>query len=251
MYIHSLIFLCCSAGLIFHNGNIIAASSEKTSALVRQLIAADDIHVPPNADQPGQPVTVTVSLSAAGIQHDRRQPDVVILHGTLELQWKNSRLTWEPQQHNNITLVQLPVEHVWLPDITLYNRASASASSSCDDARSQVYPANRRMLSVHSEGSVTWIAPVSFPLSCNNTVGGGEVHCAIKLASWTYHGLLIDLKAGSDKIQAIDYVDSSPLGSNYRITNSTVVRNVVFYACCPELFPSIDMTFTAKRAAAS
>ncbi|XP_055352181.1 neuronal acetylcholine receptor subunit alpha-2-like isoform X5 [Paramacrobiotus metropolitanus] len=227
--VNSLLFFCCAAGLINRNNNIIAASSVKTSALVRQLLAADDVHVPPNADQPGQPVRVNVGLQVAGVQHDRSESDLLILHGFLDLRWENSRLAWDPLQHHNITAVRLPADRVWVPDMTLYNSAFINSY----DTRSRaVFPGERQLVSVRSDGTVMWIPRVTFPLSCNSTrnAAGDEVHCAIKL---DYSNLY------------------SSRDSSYRIIDSTAVRNEVSYSCCPQAYPSIDITFTARSAAVS
>ncbi|XP_055352180.1 neuronal acetylcholine receptor subunit alpha-6-like isoform X4 [Paramacrobiotus metropolitanus] len=239
MYPSSILFFCCSAGLICHK-NIIAASSVKTSALVRQLIAAEDVHVPPNADQPGQPVLV-----------ERPESDLVIVLGFLDLNWRDSRLTWEPQEHHNITAVHLPADRVWLPDITLYNSAFINSY----DTRSRaVFPGERQLVSVRSDGTVMWIPRVTFPLSCNSTrnAAGDEVHCAIKLASWTYDASQIDLRTWGDITHRHDYSNLySSRDSSYRIIDSTAVRNEVSYSCCPQAYPSIDITFTARSAAVS
>ncbi|XP_055352203.1 acetylcholine receptor subunit alpha-type acr-16-like [Paramacrobiotus metropolitanus] len=254
MYIRRLvIFLCCSAGLIGHHKNIIAASSLKTSALVRHLIAAADVYVPPNADQPGQPVTISVHLTATGIQREHAlQSDLVVLLGFLDLNWRDSRLTWDPLQHHNISVVHLPADRVWLPDITLYNSAFIN---SYDPRSRAVFPEERQLVSVHSDGTVTWIPRVTFPLSCNTTqnTAADEVHCAIKLASWMYDGSLVDFVTDFDYIShRSDYSDLySQRVTRYRIVASSAVRNVRYYTCCPEPYPSVDMTFTARRAAAS
>ncbi|XP_055352176.1 neuronal acetylcholine receptor subunit alpha-2-like isoform X1 [Paramacrobiotus metropolitanus] len=249
--VNSLLFFCCAAGLINRNNNIIAASSVKTSALVRQLLAADDVHVPPNADQPGQPVRVNVGLQVAGVQHDRSESDLLILHGFLDLRWENSRLAWDPLQHHNITAVRLPADRVWVPDMTLYNSAFINSY----DTRSRaVFPGERQLVSVRSDGTVMWIPRVTFPLSCNSTrnAAGDEVHCAIKLASWTYDASQIDLRTWGDITHRHDYSNLySSRDSSYRIIDSTAVRNEVSYSCCPQAYPSIDITFTARSAAVS
>ncbi|XP_055352208.1 neuronal acetylcholine receptor subunit beta-4-like isoform X1 [Paramacrobiotus metropolitanus] len=261
MYVNSvIIFLCCSAGLIGRN-NIIAASSVKTSALVRQLLAADDVHVPPNADQAGQPVNVSLSLTATGVQHDRPDSDLVTLLGFLNLEWTNSRLTWDPLQHHNITLVHLPADRVWLPDMTLYNSYNACK---------RVFPEERELLGVRPDGTVSWSPYVSFPLTCSrtqNAAGEAEVHCAVKLASWLYDSSVIDVivvpsssvigTTGSvhmflqNEAALNTYSYAYRLGSRYHITGSTVVRRVLYYPSGPEAYPYIEMTFTATRAAAS
>ncbi|XP_055352219.1 acetylcholine receptor subunit alpha-type acr-16-like isoform X2 [Paramacrobiotus metropolitanus] len=221
-----IILLCCSAGLIGHTNVIIAASSAKTSALVRHLIAAEDVHVPPNADQPGQPVLVEVSLQVTAIQHDSPELDLAMLRGFLDLNWRDSRLTWEPQEHHNITAVRLPADRVWLPDITLYNglvdvggrtvsvhtnnRSTATPGlhrcplfswrlvhslSSYGTRCRAVFPEERKLVLVQLDGRVTGVPRVTFPLSCNKTrnyYSSGEVHCAVKLASWMYDGSLVE-----------------------------------------------------------
>ncbi|XP_055357938.1 neuronal acetylcholine receptor subunit alpha-2-like [Paramacrobiotus metropolitanus] len=232
MYINNIIiFLCCSAVVIHHT----SARSVMTSVLVQHLMDSDSVHVQPNADQQGQPVVVKIGLSVTGIQHERPESNSVKVHGFLKLEWKNSRLAWEPLEYNNITVARVPSDHVWLPDITLFNNF---------DARSRVFSEEKKLVLVMSDGSVIWVPPVTFPISCNSTetrADGGELNCFIKLGSWTYDETLIDVQADSDKI------DDLYLGSSYRITDSKVVRNSAVYPCCKEAYPSIDITFTAKR----
>ena len=40
----------------------------------------------------------------------------------LRHEWKDQLLTWDPSDFNDIRSISIPNEHIWLPDIVLYNR---------------------------------------------------------------------------------------------------------------------------------
>lgn len=40
----------------------------------------------------------------------------------VELEWTDSKLVWEPEDFGGVTALFIPSEHLWLPDLLLYNK---------------------------------------------------------------------------------------------------------------------------------
>ena len=40
--------------------------------------------------------------------------------------WEDYRLSWRPGEYGNLTVMHIPAELIWLPDIILYNNADGS-----------------------------------------------------------------------------------------------------------------------------
>lgn len=37
-------------------------------------------------------------------------------------EWNDKKFTWDPAEYGGITELYVPSEHIWLPDIVLYNK---------------------------------------------------------------------------------------------------------------------------------
>ncbi len=41
----------------------------------------------------------------------------------LEQKWIDYRLVWDPADYENVQMLYVPAENIWLPDIVLYNKS--------------------------------------------------------------------------------------------------------------------------------
>ena len=49
---------------------------------------------------------------------------------TLHQVWNDYRLMWDPEEYEGIKKIRLPSQHIWLPDIVLYNKYVCSVIDS-------------------------------------------------------------------------------------------------------------------------
>ena len=56
--------------------------------------------------------------------------DVMVLYlvcGCMMQEWQDEQLQWDPDEFNGISILRLPCDSIWLPDIVLYNRCVTTA----------------------------------------------------------------------------------------------------------------------------
>lgn len=67
--------------------------------------------------------------------------------------------------------------------------------------------------------------------------------CSMKMGSWAYDGLQVDVTNNSNTVDLTNYVDNG----EWQLISSEAVRNVKFYTCCPEPFPDVTFWFHLRR----
>ncbi len=117
------------------------------------------------------------------------------------LEWGDPRLTWDPQEYDNITKVWAWIadgggggetSEIWTPDIELWNLESAIS-----DTLGDTYAV------VSYDGSIYWTRPGHLRPTCKfyglNNFPFDELTCQIEFGSWAYSGKYLRLvKGGSD-----------------------------------------------------
>ncbi len=92
---------------------------------------------------------------------------------------------------------------------------------------------------VTPEGKVFWPPPAKLRSSCKIDVTFfpfDDQICTLKFGSWTYSGLQLNLL--NNTVDLLNYVESG----EWQLRSIKVVRNVVYYPCCPKE-PYPDLTF--------
>jgi len=151
----------------------------------------------------------------------------------LRISWIDTRFTWD-KEALGITLLRVPSNKVWLPDVTLYNSAQQGERLKCWDSNVLIY----------STGKVLWVPPCHLETYCNLTVARSpykEQLCTLKFGSWTFDGLTMGLDFWQGEKYA-DVQDYFGRNTKYEITKNTAVKNEKKYDCCVE--PYFDLTYT-------
>ena len=101
---------------------------------------------------------------------------------------------------------------------------------------------------IYSDGSVSWVPTVKLSVLATKSPytswfeesADHDWAATLKFGSWTYSGFGMDLKFAGEPEMDLQTFESK----TYSVVNNTGVRNVVYYACCPESY--IDLTYSLK-----
>ncbi|KAG7308228.1 D-arabinose 1-dehydrogenase (NAD(P)(+)), partial [Plutella xylostella] len=105
----------------------------------------------------------------------------------VEQSWYDYKLRWEPREYGGVHMLHVPSDHIWRPDIVLYNNA---------DGNFEVTLATKA--TIYHQGLVEWKPPAIYKSSCEIDVEYfpfDEQTCVLKFGSWTYDGFKVNAPA--------------------------------------------------------
>ncbi|XP_069739995.1 neuronal acetylcholine receptor subunit beta-2 [Narcine bancroftii] len=115
----------------------------------------------------------------------------------LTQEWNDYRLKWDPEKYEGIDRLRISSQHIWLPDIVLYNNADGSYEVS-------LYT----KAIVYSSGHIFWLPPAIYKSACRIEVRHfpfDQQNCTLTFRSWTYDCTEIDLVLSSDVASRDDF----------------------------------------------
>ncbi|XP_046452694.1 acetylcholine receptor subunit alpha-like isoform X3 [Daphnia pulex] len=162
----------------------------------------------------------------------------------VEQYWYDYKLMWEPSEYGEVSMLHVPSDHIWRPDISLYNNA---------DGNFEVTLSTKA--TVYSNGLVEWKPPAIYKSSCEIDVEYfpfDEQTCVMKFGSWTYDGNKVDLRH-LDEVEGSNIVDIGMdlsefyMSVEWDILEVPAVRSEKFYTCCVEPYLDITFNITMRR----
>ncbi|XP_043672313.1 acetylcholine receptor subunit alpha-like isoform X1 [Vespula pensylvanica] len=162
----------------------------------------------------------------------------------VEQSWYDYKLRWEPKEYGGVHMLHVPSDHIWRPDIVLYNNA---------DGNYEVTLMTKA--TVYYSGLVVWQPPAVYKSSCSIDVEFFPYDvqtCVLKLGSWTYDGFKVDLrhmdeKSGSNIVEVGVDLSEFYMSVEWDILEVPAVRNEKFYTCCDEPYLDITFNITMRR----
>ncbi|XP_018896881.2 acetylcholine receptor subunit alpha-like isoform X1 [Bemisia tabaci] len=162
----------------------------------------------------------------------------------VEQSWYDYKLRWEPKEYGGVHMLHVPSDHIWRPDIVLYNNA---------DGNFEVTLATKA--TIYNQGLVEWKPPAIYKSSCEIDVEYfpfDEQTCVLKFGSWTYDGFMVDLrhmdeKVGSNIVEVGVDLSEFYMSVEWDILEVPAVRNEKFYTCCDEPYLDITFNITMRR----
>lgn len=162
----------------------------------------------------------------------------------LRQEWYDRSLTWYPSEYGNLSVLEVPIEKIWNPDIVLYNNA---------DGHYEVTLMTKATL--HPNGKVVWEPPAIYKSSCIIDVEFFPFDvqkCNMRFGSWTYDGNQVDLvhicakdESSTDVIQNGIDMRQFYESVEWDILESTAKKNYKNDSCCED--PDITFYITMRR----
>ncbi|XP_076618845.1 nicotinic acetylcholine receptor alpha3 subunit isoform X5 [Colletes latitarsis] len=189
-------------------------------------------------------LTVKIKLKLSQLIDVNLKNQIMTTNLWVEQSWYDYKLKWDPKEYGGVEMLHVPSDHIWRPDIVLYNNA---------DGNFEVTLATKATLNY--TGKVEWKPPAIYKSSCEIDVEYfpfDEQTCVMKFGSWTYDGFQVDLRH-TDEIQGSNVVDIGvDLSEFYTsvewdILEVPAVRNEKFYTCCDEPYLDITFNITMRR----
>lgn len=191
-----------------------------------------------------QKVTVKLGLRLSQLVDLNLKDQILTTNVWLEHEWQDYKFSWDPSEYGGVTEIYVPSEHIWLPDIILYNNA---------DGDYIVKTMTKAIL--HHDGKVVWTPPAIFKSSCEIDVEFfpfDKQTCFLKFGSWTFDGFQVDLihinsEPGNDTVSYGMDLSEYYLNVEWDILGVPAERHVKTYPCCPEPYPDIYFNMVIKR----
>merc|ERR1712038_535648 len=199
-------------------------------------------------------VTVKLKLKLSQLIDVNLRNQIMTTNLWVEQFWYDYKMRRDPNEYGGVNMLHVPSDHIWRPDIVLYNNA---------DGNFEVTLSTKATL--YHSGRVEWKPPAIYHSSCEMDVEYfpfDEQTCVMKFGSWTYDGFQVDLRHQEEECtnykehECTEYnpivsigVDLSEfyMSVEWDILAVPAIRNVKFYPCCDEPYLDITFNITMRR----
>uniref|UniRef100_A0A1A9W405 Nicotinic acetylcholine receptor alpha 3 subunit n=1 Tax=Glossina brevipalpis TaxID=37001 RepID=A0A1A9W405_9MUSC len=189
-------------------------------------------------------LTVRIKLKLSQLIDVNLKNQIMTTNLWVEQTWYDYKLKWEPKEYGGVEMLHVPSDHIWRPDIVLYNNA---------DGNFEVTLATKATLNY--TGRVEWRPPAIYKSSCEIDVEYfpfDEQTCVMKFGSWTYDGFQVDLRHidelnGTNIVEVGVDLSEFYTSVEWDILEVPAVRNEKFYTCCDEPYLDITFNITMRR----
>ncbi|XP_071852283.1 neuronal acetylcholine receptor subunit alpha-9-II-like [Apostichopus japonicus] len=103
------------------------------------------------------------------------------LRGTLDMTWYDFRLSWNPDDYDDLQYIELPLNEIWQPELILYERMSKHNDES--------FQTETDIVKVYNTGKVDWVTIASTRTFCSINVDKfpkDEHTCDVTFTTWLH-----------------------------------------------------------------
>ncbi|CAD6184221.1 unnamed protein product [Caenorhabditis auriculariae] len=210
-------------------------ANEDAKRLYDDLMVNYNRHRRP-ASSPHQPLTIKLKLRLSQIIDVHEIDQIMTCSVWLKQVWTDKKLSWDPRSYGGVSVLYVPYEMIWVPDIVLYNNADSNYNITISTKAT-----------LHFSGEVTWEPPAIFKSMCQIDVRWfpfDEQQCHLKFGSWTYSENLLNVELDERNLVYEDEVDDNGIHDNVTIANDGIDLS--------DYYPSVEwdiMSRVAKRRA--
>uniref|UniRef100_A0A1B0BF32 Neurotransmitter-gated ion-channel ligand-binding domain-containing protein n=1 Tax=Glossina palpalis gambiensis TaxID=67801 RepID=A0A1B0BF32_9MUSC len=152
-------------------------------------------------------LTVWLGLKLSQLIEVNLRNQVMTTNLWVKQRWFDYKLRWDPEEYGGVEQLYVPSEHIWVPDIVLYNNwdgnyelplfISFTARFLLEYCTTHPQVTLMTKATLKYTGEVFWEPPAIYKSSCEMNVEYfpyDEQICFMKFGSWTYNGAQVDLK---------------------------------------------------------
>nr|XP_015195943.1 PREDICTED: acetylcholine receptor subunit beta-like isoform X1 [Lepisosteus oculatus] len=164
---------------------MLSGASQTERRLLEKLFKNYNLKVRP-AQTVQERVQVRVGMTLSQLIGLNEKNEEMTTNVFMNMAWNDYRLSWDPEEHDNILVLRIPSVKVWRPDIYLINN---------NDGQFDV-ALNVNVL-VYSNGTVNWLPPAIYRSSCSIKVTYFPFdwqNCTMVFRSYTYDASEVDLQ---------------------------------------------------------
>uniref|UniRef100_H2SNK6 Cholinergic receptor, nicotinic, alpha 5 n=1 Tax=Takifugu rubripes TaxID=31033 RepID=H2SNK6_TAKRU len=147
-------------------------------------------------------------------------------------EWTDMKLRWNPEEYAGITIIRVPSDRIWRPDVVLYDNSDGRFEGTITKAV------------VKYDGTITWTAPANYKSACTIDVTFFPFdlqNCSMKFGSWTYDGSQVDIILEDFHVDKRDYFDNG----EWEIVKATGSRGLRMDGSTS--YPTITYFFIIRR----
>ncbi|VDO85725.1 unnamed protein product [Heligmosomoides polygyrus] len=197
------------------------------------------------------PIDVKMGLVLQQIVSVDEKNQLVDVNAWLKMTWHDYSLEWDPKQYEGVADLRFKKSQLWTPDVLMYNSADPQFDSS--------FQSN---LLVYPDGTVNWIPPGIFRISCRIAVVWFPFdvqECFLKVGSyrdelcgrskpvstfgsWTFDGSKLNLEVDENGFDVSSYITNG----EWELTDCCQ-GSCAPGTCCPEPYYDVVFTFVIRR----
>ncbi|KAK7486197.1 hypothetical protein BaRGS_00022520 [Batillaria attramentaria] len=219
-------------GILYYTGW--CCGNDDEYRLVRDLMARYNKQIRP-ALKSSDALNVSFGAALAQIIDVDEKNQIITTNLWINQGWIDPKLRWEPAKYGNVSVIRIPYDSLWLPDIVLYNSAHITSESVSTN------------VIVTAGGNVTWLSMVIVKSSCDIDVKYfpfDTQNCALQFSSWTYDAYALNLLImGDEQGDLSNYMNST----EWHLIAYRQERQVVYFSCCEEPYIFIKNYIMMRR----
>uniref|UniRef100_A0A8C5X8J6 Acetylcholine receptor subunit gamma n=1 Tax=Malurus cyaneus samueli TaxID=2593467 RepID=A0A8C5X8J6_9PASS len=147
-------------------------------------------------------IDVSLKLTLTNLISLNEREETLTTNVWIEMQWVDYRLSWDPEQYDNIQLLRVPSTMVWLPDVVLENNIDGTFEIT-------LYT----NVLVSPDGSIYWLPPAIYRSVCVIHVTYFPFdwqNCTMVFQSQTYSANEINLLLTVEEGQTVEWISIDP-----------------------------------------
>ncbi|CAL4114909.1 unnamed protein product [Meganyctiphanes norvegica] len=222
---------------------VITADVSELSYSDRETALRDELFAEYNPDSlPSASTTLELGFHLLHFTMNDAQHYIEV-DGWYTLSWNDPRLVWDEHKYTNISVLRVPPQKIWRPDIMIYSGVDwLNVEHISNNVHALIYP----------YGEVLHVPPAHLKSACvaDLTYWPHDVHdCTIKLGSWVTDGWMLNITIKDDQFMMEDFQmsDTNMSRSEWELVSHNISRNVKVYSCCAEEYIDITFNMVVKR----